>query len=71
MTQVSSDWRTKLQKPTSNGLVGNIQAPLRKQILYVSIAQSEASIESYGVADKFRWEAMMFEGDGSHPDMLH
>ena len=64
MAQISSDWRAKFEEPTPYTLVRNIQAPLRKQILYVSITQSEPGIEPYGMANDIWWESMACEGDG-------
>jgi hypothetical protein len=69
-TQVSSDRRTKFNEPAPHALVGNIQAPFRKQILHISITQSEAGIEPNSVANDIRWKSMACEGDVSHRDRL-
>ncbi len=70
MVQVSSDWRAKFEEPAPHGFVGDVRSPFRQKILYVSIAQSEPSIEPNCVANDVRWKSMACEGDGSHPDML-
>ena len=41
----------KLEEPAPHALIGNIQAPLHKQILHISIAKSEPSIEPNGVSN--------------------
>ena len=41
VAQVSGNRRTKLEEPAPYALVGNIQTPLRKEILHIPIAQSE------------------------------
>ena len=69
--QVSGNRRTKLEEPAPYALVGNIQTPLRKEILHISIAQSEPGIEPNGASNDFRWKAVTFEGDGVHPQRLH
>ena len=71
MTQVSSNRPAKFEEPAPYGFIGNVQSPLGKQILYVSITQSEAGVEPYGVANDVRWKAVALVGDGSHPDMLY
>ena len=53
-TQVSRDRRTKFKEPAPYALVGNVQAPLCKQILYISKAQSEPGVELNGVANDVR-----------------
>ena len=50
MTQVSSNRPAKFEEPASDAHVGNIEAPLGKQILNISKAQSEPGIEPNGVA---------------------
>ena len=45
--------------------------PLRKEILHISIAQSEPGVEPNGVSNDVRWKAVTFEGDGVHPKRLH
>ena len=54
MTQVLSNRRTKFKEPAPYALVGNVQAPLCKQILYISKAQSEPGVELNGVANDVR-----------------
>ena len=71
MAQVASDRGTKFEEPAPYALVGNIEAPLGKQILHISKAQSEPGVEPNGVANDVRWKAVTSEGDGSHPDMLY
>ena len=71
VAQVSGNRRTKLEEPAPYALVGNIQTPLRKEILHIPIAQSEPGIEPNGASNDFRWKAVTFEGDGVHPKRLH
>jgi hypothetical protein len=54
----------------SHGLVRNIEASLCKQILNVSIAQSEAGIEPNGMANDVRCEAVALKADFVHLDRL-
>ena len=68
--QVLSSWRAKIGKPAPHALVGNIQAPLRKQILDVSIAQSEAGIEPNGMANDARGKSVALKADVVHLDRL-
>ena len=56
---VTDNRRTKLEEPAPYALVGNIQTPLRKEILHISIAQSEPGVEPNGVSNDVRWK----EGD--------
>ncbi len=71
MAQVSSNRRAKFEEPAPYALVGNIEAPLGKQILHISKAQSEPGVEPNGVANDVRWKAVACERNGSHLDMLH
>ena len=71
VAQVSGNRRTKLEEPAPYALVGNIQTPLRKEILHIPIAQSEPGIEPNDVSNDVRWKAVTFEGDGVHPKRLH
>jgi hypothetical protein len=64
--QILCDRGAKLEKPAPHALVGNIQAPLCKRILYVSIAQSEPGIEPNGVVNDIRWKSMPGKGDVIH-----
>ena len=68
--QVSSNRLTKFKKPASHGFVRDIEASLCKQILHVSIAQSEAGIEPNGMANDVRWEAVALKADFVHLDRL-
>ena len=54
MAQVSRNRCAKFGEPASYALVGNVQAPLRKKILHISVAQSEPSVEPNGVANDVR-----------------
>ena len=54
----------------ASAFVGNIKAPLRKQILYISIAQSEPGIEPNRVANNIRWKSMASKRDVIHLDRL-
>ena len=58
VAQISSNWRTKLQKPTAHGFVGDVQSSFRQLILYVSKAQSEARVEPICVANDVRRKSM-------------
>ena len=58
MAQVASDRGTKFKEPPPYALVGNIEAPLGKQILHISKAQSEPGVELNGVANDVRWKAV-------------
>lgn len=69
-TQIMGDRSTKLQKPAPGSFMGNIQTTLWQQILNIAIAQNEASIEPYGKADNFGWEAIALEGNVLHAGML-
>ena len=71
VAQVSGNRRTKLEEPAPYALAGNIQTPLRKEILHIPIAQSEPGIEPNGASNDFRWKAVTFERDGVHPKRLH
>ena len=51
MAQVSGNRRTKLEEPAPYALVGNIQTPLRKEILHIPIAQSEPGVEPNGASN--------------------
>ena len=53
-----------------HALVGNIKAPLRKQIVYISIAQNEPGIEPNGVANNIRWKSTASKRDVIHLDGL-
>ena len=68
--QVSSNRLTKFKKPASHGFVRDIEALLCKQILHVSIAQSEAGIEPNGMANDVRCEAVALKADFVHLDRL-
>ena len=69
--QVSGNRSTQLEEPAPYALVGNIQTPLRQEILHIPIAQSEPGIEPNGASNDFRWKAVTFEGDGVHPKRLY
>ena len=68
--QILCDRRAEFEKPAPHALVGNIKAPLRKQILYISIAQSEPGIEPNRVANNIRWKSMASKRDVIHLDRL-
>lgn len=70
MAQVSSNRRAKFEEPAPYALIGNIQAPLRKQTLHISIAQSEPAIEPNRVANYFRGESVTLKADIVHLDRL-
>ena len=70
LAQVASDRRTEFEKPAPDGFVRDIEASLCKQILHVSIAQSEAGIEPNGMANDVRWEAVALKADFVHLDRL-
>ena len=71
MAQVSSNRRAKFEEPAPYALLGNIQAPLRKRILHISITQSEPGIEPNGVANDVSWKAVAFKANVVHPKRLH
>jgi hypothetical protein len=66
MTQVSSNWRTKFEEPAPDALVGNIEAPLGKQILHISIAQGKPGVKPNRVANDVRWKAVAAIGNRFH-----
>jgi hypothetical protein len=70
LAQVASDRRTEFEKPAPDGFVRDIQASLCKQILHVSIAQSEAGIEPNGMANDVRWKSVALKADFVHLDRL-
>ena len=73
VAQGLSSWHNKFQKPPAHGFVGDVQSPFPQDIVYVSIAQSEASAEPHGGANDISWKSLAGEGEGEglHPDMLH
>jgi len=68
--QVPGDGLAKLKKPPPHGFVGDIEAALREEIFYVSIAQSEPGVEPYCVADDFRRKPIALKGNILHPETL-
>jgi hypothetical protein len=64
--QFLCDRRAEFEKSAPHALVGNIKAPLRKQILYISIAESEPAIEPNRVANNIRWKLMASKRDVIH-----
>jgi len=69
-TQVSSNRRAEFKKPAPHALVGNIQAPICKQILHISIAQSEPGIEPNSVANDVWWKSVTLKADFVRLDRL-
>ena len=67
--QITGDRPTKLQKPAPDSFIGNIQTTLCERILNIPMAQSEARIEPYGMADNLRREARALEGNVLHAGM--
>jgi hypothetical protein len=50
--------RTKLQDPTADGLVADVQASRGQQILEVAVAPGEPQIEPNRVTNDAGWEAV-------------
>src|SRR5260221_10623955 len=49
--EVARDSRSKLQHPSPDGLVTDLQPALRQQILDITVAQGEAQVEPHRVPD--------------------
>ena len=61
-TPLTSDragvFRSKLETPEADGLVGDDDLAFSQQILDISKAQGESMVEPHGMADDFTWEPM-------------
>ena len=51
-------FRSELETPEADGLVGDDDPPFSQQILDISKAERETMVEPDGVADDFSWETM-------------
>jgi hypothetical protein len=58
--------RTKLQDPTADGLVADVQPSRGQQILDVAVAQGESQIEPNRVTNDAGWEAVANVRNGVH-----
>ena len=70
----ASQGGTELAAPVTNGLIADRDAPLRQQVLYVTIAECETVIELDGMSDDLRRKAVaLVEGSrcGQTPSMGH
>src|SRR5713101_8181666 len=56
--EVARDSRSKLQHPSADGLVTDLQPALRQQILDITVAQGEAQVEPDRVPDHKRRKAV-------------
>ena len=70
LPQVPGNGLAKLKKPPPDSFVGDIEAALREEVFYVSIAQSEPGVEPDCVADDFRWKPVALKGNILHPQTL-
>src|SRR5260370_41452002 len=52
--EVARDSRSKLQQPSTDGLVTDLQPALRQQILDITVAQGEAQVERERAPD-YNW----------------
>ena len=63
-TPLASDragvFRSELETPEADGLVGDDDPPFSQQILDISKAQGESMVEPNGMTDDFTWEPMTF-----------
>jgi len=55
--EVARDSRSKLQHPSTDGLVTDLQPALRRQILDITVAQGEAQVEPHRVPGSHRAES--------------
>jgi hypothetical protein len=69
-TQVTGKCSAELARPAADGLVGDLDATLREQILHIPQAQGEPEVEPDGVADHLRREAVALIRDGRHSSRL-
>ncbi len=56
--QIGGNDGSKLQEPSADGLVGDVQAPLGEHLLDIAEADSEPGVEPDRVADNFGREAV-------------
>jgi hypothetical protein len=54
----SRDHRSEFQHPIPDGFVGDVEATVGQQFLYVAAAEREAQVEPNGVLDDNRREAV-------------
>jgi hypothetical protein len=64
VAQVSRELQPKLQDPSPDRFVQNVQATFGKELLDIAVAEHEAKTEPDGVADHVRLEPMSGIGDG-------
>ena len=69
-SQSPNDRRSEFEHPTANAFVGEVEAPLGKQLLDIAIAQGEAKVQPHGVLDDDRRKTMPAIGDRSHARSL-
>ena len=68
--QPACDHRVEGEDLAPDGLVGDLDAALGKQLLDISLAQREAPIEPAGSVDDVGWEAVAAIGGRGHADRL-
>jgi hypothetical protein len=69
-TQVLRDWCAEFEKPAPYGFVGDVEAPLRKEIPHISVVQSEAGIEPNGMANDSWWKSVALDAVVVHLDRV-
>ena len=66
--QIAGNQSPKLQEPTPNCLVRNIDATLGQHVFDITKRQREPAIEPDRVLDDLRWKTMSLERKGSYAD---
>ena len=59
--EVPGELRPELDHPAADGLVADLDATLREQLLNVTKAERKAEVEPHGMADHIGWEPMPLE----------
>ena len=68
--QIGGDRQSKLQKPASDSLIGDINASFSEHVLDITKAQRESCIEPDGMTDDFGWKTVTFERQLVHSPSL-
>src|SRR6202158_1951010 len=66
-TQVRCNDRPEMVYPAPNGLVGDCNAALCQQVLYVAQAQGEPEVEPDRLLDDLGWESVAAVANSLHP----
>ena len=64
------DYRSELQHPAPDSLVGDVETAISKEILDISIAEREAQVEPDGMLDDNRRKSVTAVGDPHNPASL-